>query len=79
MSPQDPSLLQALHLADRWQAPEFSLRGHDIMALGLEGPEIGVILRRLEAEWIASGFALSRDELLTRAAALSRKSPKQDR
>jgi tRNA nucleotidyltransferase/poly(A) polymerase len=79
VSPQDPSLLQALQLADRWQAPEFPLRGHDVTALGLEGPEIGVILRRLEAEWIASGFALSRAELLARGASLSRKSPKQDR
>jgi len=79
VSPQDPRLSQALHLPDRWQAPEFPLRGHDVTALGLEGPEIGVILRRLEAEWIASGFALSRDELLARGASLSRKSPKQNR
>ena len=79
VSPQDPSLLQALQLADRWQAPEFALRGHEIMALGLEGPEIGAMLRRLEAEWVARGFALSREELLARAASLSRKSPKQDR
>ncbi len=79
VSPQDPRLSQALHLADRWQAPEFPLRGHDVTALGLKGPEIGVILRRLEAEWIAGGFALSRDELLARAAALSRTASKQDR
>ncbi len=72
VSPQDPRLSQALQLAHRWQAPEFPLRGHDIMALGPpKGPEIGVILRRLEAEWIASGFALSRDELLARAKQLA--------
>ena len=28
------------------------------------GEWIGVILRRIEAEWAASGFQLSRDDLL---------------
>jgi hypothetical protein len=50
------------------------------MALGdLKGPEVGETLRRLQAEWIDDGFAASRDELLARAAALIRKSPRQDR
>ncbi len=45
------------------------MRGTDIMALGdVEGPEIGDMLRRLEADWIAAGFAFSREELLARAA-----------
>jgi tRNA nucleotidyltransferase/poly(A) polymerase len=71
---------EALRLTERWQAPSFLLRGSDIMPLGdLEGPEIGAMLRRLEAEWMRGGFALSREELLARAAALSRRSPKQDR
>jgi poly(A) polymerase len=78
-SPDDRSWRQARGLADRWQAPSFPLRGADIMALGLEGPEIGETLRRLEAEWITGGFASSRDELLARAPELSRKSTKQDR
>lgn len=80
VSPHDPSLSDALRLADRWQAPDFPLRGPDIMALdGVKGAAIGEILRRLEAEWVAEGFAPSREELLARAAALSRKSSKQDR
>ena len=37
--------------------------------LPLEGPALGAALRRAEAAWIASGFALGRDAL--RAAALS--------
>jgi poly(A) polymerase len=78
-SPNDQSWREALSLAERWQVPSFPLRGADIMALGLEGPEIGAILRRLEAEWIAAGFASSREELLAHAAELSRKSTKQDR
>ena len=76
----DQSWRQALRLADRWQAPEFPLRGPDIMALGdVTGPAIGEILRRVEAEWVAGGFAASRDDLLARAAELSRRSSKQDR
>jgi poly(A) polymerase len=78
--PDDQGWREALNLAERWQAPSFPLRGSDIMPLDdIEGPEIGAILRRLEAEWIVAGFALSREELLARAAALTRRSSKQDR
>jgi hypothetical protein len=50
------------------------------MPLGkVEGPEIGAILRQIEAEWIADGFATSREELLARAAELSRRSSTPDR
>jgi tRNA nucleotidyltransferase/poly(A) polymerase len=78
--PDDQSWQQALRLADRWQAPEFPLRGPDIMALGdVKGPAIGEILRRVEAEWVEGGFVASREELLARAAELSRRLPKQDR
>jgi poly(A) polymerase len=74
----DKTWSAALELPKRWQAPAFPLRGADIVALGdLKGPEIGDILRRLEAEWIAGGFAASREELLARE--LSRRSPRQDR
>jgi tRNA nucleotidyltransferase/poly(A) polymerase len=79
-SPDDARWRAAFTLPERWQAPSFPLRGADIVPLGdVEGPEIGAILRRLEADWIAGGFALSREELLARAAGLIRKSPRQDR
>ena len=75
----DQAWRAALRLPERWQAPAFPLRGADIVALGdLEGPEIGLILRRLEKDWAEGGFALSREELLARAEALSRKSPRQE-
>jgi tRNA nucleotidyltransferase/poly(A) polymerase len=78
--PDDHAWRAALSLPERWQAPEFPLGGADIMAIGdLKGPEIGATLRRLEAEWVAGGFTLSREELLARAAGLSRTSPRQDR
>jgi tRNA nucleotidyltransferase/poly(A) polymerase len=49
------------------------LRGTDITALGdVKGPEIGEMLRRLEAEWIASDFTLDREALLAKAKGLLR-------
>jgi poly(A) polymerase len=76
----DENLRRVLRSADRWDVPEFPLRGPDIMALGeVKGPAIGEILHQIEAEWVAGGFAASREALLARAAELSRKSPKPDR
>ncbi len=70
-SPNDQNWREALTLAERWQAPSLPLRGSDIMALGLEGPEVGAMLRRLEAEWIAGGFADGREQLLVKARKLA--------
>lgn len=42
---------------------EFPLRAADLMP-GLTGPELGARLKQLEARWIASGFKLSREQLL---------------
>lgn len=76
----DPEWQAVLALPDRWQAPVFPLRGADLVETGaFEGPEIGETLRRLEAEWLSAGFAASREELLARATALSRKSPRRGR
>lgn len=44
-------------------AAEFPLTARDLMP-GLKGPALGRTLKRLEADWIASGFTLSREELL---------------
>ncbi len=41
----------------------FPVKPRDLMP-DLQGPALGEALRRLEARWIASGFALSRAELL---------------
>ena len=52
-------------LPDLWTPPRFPVNGQDLMARGLKaGPEIGAALRELEAKWIASDYALGRDELL---------------
>ncbi len=68
--PDDREWRGVLALPERWQAPIFPLRGADIMALGeAKGPEIGETLRRLEAEWVAGGFAETREQLLAKARA----------
>ena len=36
----------------------------DLMALGLSGPALGDRLREIERRWIASGFTLTRTDLL---------------
>jgi poly(A) polymerase len=66
-APDDASWRRALDLPKRWQAPAFPLRGADLKPLGLEGPEIGEALRRLEHDWIAAGFSPTREELLAKA------------
>lgn len=55
-------------LIDHWSPPRFAIDGRDVMQLGLaDGPEVGAMLRRLEALWVESGFELSRDQLLKQA------------
>jgi len=67
----DPAWRQALALPERWQAPTFPLGGHDLMALGAsKGPDLGQVLKRLEQEWIETGFSLDRDQLLAKARTL---------
>ncbi len=53
-------------LAAIWQRPKFPLGGPDALAAGLRGPTIGAALGQLEEAWIASGFRLTRDDLLSR-------------
>jgi hypothetical protein len=70
-SPEDEAWRKALALPERWQAPVFPIGGNDVMALGaIKGPGIGELLKRLEQDWIVSGFALDRDQLLARGRAL---------
>lgn len=47
----------------RGAAAEFPVKPSDLMP-ALEGPALGTRLRELESRWIASGFALGRDELI---------------
>lgn len=49
--------------AERGAAAEFPVRPADLMP-ALDGPALGARLKELEARWIASDFALGRDDLL---------------
>jgi hypothetical protein len=70
-SSEDGKWRNALALPERWQVPSFPLGGNDVMALGeRKGPDIGELLKRLEQDWIASDFALDRDQLLSKVRAL---------
>src|SRR4029078_11989043 len=56
--PEDKAWRAALALPERWKAPAFPLRGADIMALGgLRGPEVGEMLRRLQAGCVGAGVS----------------------
>jgi len=58
-----------LKFAQKWQKPQFPLKGADVQAIGmLPGPEMGNILKRLEEEWIEADFRLDGGALLERAA-----------
>lgn len=71
---EDKALIEAagfyrlLNFAEKWQKPEFPLRGGDLSPLGVEGPRLGALLKALENDWVGSGFSLGRDALLERAA-----------
>ena len=58
-----------LAYAEKWQRPQFPLKGNDLAELGMEqGKELGGALKKLETLWIESGFVLGRSALLERAA-----------
>ena len=55
--PASDAWRRRLSLPERWQAPRFSIRGDDVMALGVPaGPRVGELLRTLEGWWIAGDF-----------------------
>lgn len=58
-----------LNFVNTWKAPEFPLKGGDLVLLGAHaGPEVGKLLRNLENDWVDTGFVDDRDALLQRAA-----------
>lgn len=62
-------LSKLLKFAQKWQKPQFPLKGADLQAIGIAaGPEMGKLLKRLEEEWVEHDFRLDGDALLERAA-----------
>ena len=56
--------------AEGWQAPEFPVGGSDVLALGIDGPQVGEILRALETWWIDNDFPMEREVVLARLRAI---------
>ncbi|NWJ26801.1 CCA tRNA nucleotidyltransferase [Rhizobium sp. RM] len=53
--------------AEKFQKPNFPLRGADVMAAGIAaGPKVGEVLKSLEDKWIEVNFALDRSALTAR-------------
>ncbi|MBL0372012.1 CCA tRNA nucleotidyltransferase [Rhizobium sp. KVB221] len=58
-------LQKLLQATEQWQRPNLPVKGADLLAVGFKpGPEMGAMLERLEKDWIASNFSLTRDELV---------------
>ncbi len=63
-----------LSFIERWERPDFPLKGADAIAAGVpRGPEMGRVLEQLEAAWVESDFTLDRAALLSRLAEWVRK------
>jgi poly(A) polymerase len=66
MQLEKPSKLykQRLQEAQDWQIPSFPLDGNDVIALGINGKEVGLQLNYAKNSWIKSNFTLQREKLL---------------
>lgn len=68
---QAGAYMRLLHFLESWEKPVFPLKGSDLATLGMDaGPKMGELLARLEDEWIADAFRLTREKLLARAVQL---------
>lgn len=55
----------ALEIAREWEAPEFPLKGADLVASGMSpGPQVGEALKKAKEAWIESGYTLRTRDLL---------------
>ncbi len=68
--PEVAAWTDLVRLPERWTAPKLPVDGSDMIGLGATGAAIGRLLRQVESEWIAGGFAGDRATLLARAGSL---------
>lgn len=62
---RDHELDDYLVEASNWIAPQFPVTGQDLLGRGVgEGEKLGRLLKEMEVQWIASGFTLSKVELI---------------
>lgn len=63
--PVTSGILALLRGVYDWEPPTLPVSGRDLLPLGYEaGPRIGQALRTIEADWVASDFTASKNELL---------------
>ncbi|MDD3030609.1 MAG: CCA tRNA nucleotidyltransferase [Alphaproteobacteria bacterium] len=63
--------VEVFPLLAAWEAPEFPLRGKDLLSEGLaKGPALGNLLRVVEGWWIEGDFRADRDTCLAHAKEL---------
>lgn len=52
---------------DQMDVPAFPVGGEDLLDAGFtQGPDLGKALRRVETDWVSSGFKLTREDLLAK-------------
>lgn len=57
--------------ADSWEETKLPVKGRDVLALGVEnGPEVGRLLKDIEAWWIENDFQPDREACLSRLRSL---------
>ena len=60
-----------LKMAENWEQPRFPVTGRDVMAAGVpEGPQVGLVLGKLEDWWAAGDFAADEDALAEKLKSL---------
>lgn len=58
-------ILELIRVTDRWERPEFPIKGQDLLNIGMmPGEQVGHTLSVLETKWIKSGFKLSKEDLI---------------
>lgn len=58
---------EAVEIYREIQVPRFPISGDDLKLIGLQqGPKLGKALRRIERDWVKSGFAMDREALLAK-------------
>ena len=63
----DPLWKKLLRLPGRWKIPSLPVSGRDLIEAGMApGPDMGMVLKRLEDWWVASDFKPGKEELLRR-------------
>ena len=66
----DQPLSEFLTLVEHWHIPKFPVVAADLLQRGYEqGPALGMVLRVLEAAWVASDYRMDKEALLDTFAA----------